>query len=67
MSIATFFILDKSPNINENLSTHIDIIDISAYNNEKEILFLPFSSFEIVDINQIIFKNINCYKIKLKY
>ena len=46
-----FFHLIKNQNIIENLYSHIKIDNISSYPNEKEILFLPFSCFEIVKIN----------------
>ena len=36
-----------------NLYTHADIQDISFYPNEKEVLFFPFSNFEIVSIETV--------------
>ena len=47
-----------------SLSTHADIEKISFYPNEKEVLFFPFSSFEIKEIN---INNENIYEIKLLY
>ena len=44
------FILENDKNERYNLSTHGDIEKISCYPNEKEVLFFPFSSFEIKDI-----------------
>ena len=38
-------------NINYSLSTHADIEKISLMPDEREVLFFPFSSFEIKDIN----------------
>ena len=49
-----------------NLLTHADIEDISVYKNEKEVLFFPFSTFEIINI-EIDPSNPEKYKIKLKY
>ena len=57
------FILEKEKNIDYKLSTHVDIEKIS-FKNEKEVLFLPFSSFEIKEINII---NEKGYEIKLSY
>ena len=60
------FILEKNNNIDYNLSTHIDIENIS-FQNEKEVLFLPFSSFEIKEIKDNNSNNIKGYEIKLSY
>ena len=49
------FILEKDDNIGYNLSTHGDIEKISFFPNEKEVLFFPFSSFEIKNIKEINF------------
>ena len=46
------FILEKDDNIDYSLSTHADIEELS-YFDEKEVLFFPFSSFEINNINEI--------------
>ena len=60
------FILEKDENIDYSLSTHADIEELSYY-NEKEILFFPFSSFEIKEINEIKGKYEKIYEIKLLY
>ena len=57
------FILEKDNNIDYNLSTHADIEKISFYPNEKEVLFFPFSSFEIKEIKKVNDR----YEIKLLY
>ena len=41
------YILEKDDKIEYNLSTHGDIEDISCFPGEKEVLFFPFSAFEI--------------------
>ena len=61
------FILEKDDIIGYNLSTHGDIEKISFYPNEKEVLFFPFSSFEIKNINEIYLKNEKIYEINLLY
>ena len=61
------FILEKDDNIGYNLSTHADIEKISFFPNEKEILFFPFSSFEIKDIKEINQGNEKIYEISLLY
>ena len=61
------FILEKDDNIKYNLSTHGDIEKISFYPKEKEVLFFPFSSFEVKSLEE---KNIGkekIYQIKLLY
>ena len=62
------FILEKDKNkMDYDLSTHADIEQISFYPNEKEVLFFPFSSFEIKEINENIIKEKKIYEIKLFY
>ena len=46
------FILDKDEKVDYNLGTHVDIEKISYFPNEKEVLFFPFSSFEIKEIEE---------------
>ena len=46
-----FFILEKEENLNYNLSTHGDIEKISYFPSEKEVLFFPFSTFEVIDVD----------------
>ena len=41
------YIVENDSELDYNLATHGDIENISFYPNEKEVLFFPFSSFEI--------------------
>ena len=61
------YIIDKDENINYNLSTHSNIENISFFPNDKEVLFFPFSSFEVKEINEINKSNEIIYEIKLSY
>ena len=61
------FILEKDDNMEYNLSTHGDIENISFIPNEKEVLFFPFSSFEIKDIKERKIEKEISYEIKLLY
>ena len=61
------FILEKDDTLGYNLSTHGDIEEISYYPKEREVLFFPFSAFEIKNINKINIENENIYEIKLLY
>ena len=61
------FILEKDDSIGYDLSTHCDIEKLSFLPNEKEVLFLPFSSFAIKEINEINWHNDKIYEIKLLY
>ena len=61
------FILEKDDNLGYNLTTHGDIEKISFYPKEKEVLFFPFSSFEIKDLNMINIGKEKRYEIKLFY
>jgi len=47
------YVLEKDENIDYSLSTHTDIEKLSIFNSEKEVLFFPFSPFEIKEINVI--------------
>ena len=60
------FTLEKEEDIDYSLSTHADIEALS-YFDEKEVLFFPFSSFEIKEINEAIVNNEKIYEIKLLY
>jgi len=48
------FIIDKDDYIDCSLSTHSDIEQISCFPSEKEVLFFPFSSFEVKEIKKIL-------------
>ena len=61
------FILEKDDNIDYNLATHCDLENISFYKDEKEVLFFPFSAFEIKDLRKKIDGGITLYEIKLLY
>ena len=61
------FILEKNDNLEYNLMTHCDSEKISMYPGEKEVLFFPFSSFEIKDIKEINKGNEKIYEINLLY
>ena len=50
--VPVFFHLIKKEDIKKSLYTHINISNISKYENEKEVLFLPFTSFEILSVNK---------------
>ena len=51
--IPVLFLLEKNDLINKNLFTHFDIENVSLYPNEKKVLFLPFSSFEVKEIKEL--------------
>ena len=57
--------------INENeiydLTTYADIDNISYFPKEKEVLFFPFSSFEIKEIRKTIINKEDNYEMKLIY
>ena len=58
------YITEKDDNIDYSLSTHCDIENISKYPEEKEVLFFPFSSFEVKEMNESIYNNEKIYEIK---
>ena len=61
------FILEKDDNCGYNLSTHGDIEKISFFPVEREVLFFPFSSFEIKSLEEKYNGNEKYYEIKLLY
>ena len=61
------FVINKYNNIDYNLSTHCALDKISIYGIEEEVLFFPFSSFEIESITEKIEDNKNIYEIRLSY
>ena len=60
------FTIEKDDKLDYSLYTHSDIQKISVF-NEKEVLFFPFSSFEIKDIQEKIDNNEKIYEITLLY
>jgi hypothetical protein len=62
-----FLKVQKDNDIGYNLSTHADIEKISIYPKEREVLFFPFSSFEIQDVKEIYENNEQVYEIELLY
>ena len=61
------FVLEKDDNTENNLSTHADIEKLSFFPDEREVLFFPFSSFEIKNIKETIIGNERGYEIRLSY
>ena len=59
------YILERDDNIDYSSSTHTDLEDISIFSTEKEVLFFPFSPFEIKGIQEI--EDKNRYEIRLLY
>ena len=61
------FILFKDENLGYNLSTNSDIEQFSYSPGETEVLFFPFSSFEIKYLKEIKIGKEKGYEIKLLY
>ena len=59
------YILEKDENIDYSSSTHSDLEDISFFSSEKEVLFFPFSPFEIKGIQEN--EEENRYEVRLLY
>ena len=51
--VPVFFHLIKNEDINKSLYSHINMINISKFQKEKEVLFLPFTSFEILSVTSV--------------
>ena len=66
--VPIFLIIEKDYNIDLNKISFSNATNISPYKEEKEVVFFPFSSFEIKSITKENLNNeINYYKINLKY
>ena len=61
------FLLEKEDNLTYGLSTHCDLEKISYFPNQKEVLFFPFSSFEIKSIKTVSLRGETIYEIKLLF
>ena len=61
------FILEKDDNLEYSLLTHADIEKLSIFPHEEEVLFFPFSSFEIKKIEEKYIKGEKRYEIILLY
>jgi len=61
------FTIEKNNNLDYSLCTHSDIEKVSFYKGEKEVLFFPFSSFEIKDIKETVLNDEKIYEITLLY
>jgi len=61
------YILEKDDKIDYSLSTHCDMENISIHPKDKEVLFFPFSCFEIKCINETIYNNEKMFEINLLY
>ena len=59
--------LEKYDKMEYNISTHSDIEEISFFKEEQEVLFFPFSCFEIKEINEKLKNNKIIFEIKLLY
>ena len=61
------YIIEKDDKLEYNLSTHGDIEEIALIPDEKEVLFFPFSSFEVKKIKEINIDKEKGYEIHLLY
>ena len=61
------FELRSDEYINQSFNTHADIMNLSFYKYEKEILFFPFTCFEIINITKNVIQNEEVMKIELSY
>ena len=66
-SSKVLYIVEKDDFIGYNLSTHGDIEKISFFQEEEEVLFFPFSSFEIKEVKETNIGGEKGYEIKLLY
>ena len=63
------FIIEKyeKDENSSNLISNVEMRHYSGIATEKEVLFLPLSSFKVIDLNEITFQNQKIKIIKLNY
>ena len=61
------FKLNSNNHINDLFNTHANIQKVSFYKKEREILFFPFSCFEIIEISEKIINYEEILQIELNY
>ncbi len=61
------FILKNNYNMENKYTSNADIEFLSAFRNEREVLFFPFSSFEINKIQEVQINGIKITQINLNY
>ena len=61
------YTLEQDRNLDYNSVSYMDMCDVSFYGNEGEVLFFPFSSFEIREIKEIAYNQEKIYEINLLY
>ena len=61
------FVLEKEDNLSYGSSTYCDIEKISYFSDQKEVLFFPFSPFEVRNIKKVYLNREDIYEIKLLY
>ena len=61
------YIIEKDDKLEYNLATHGDIEKVAFISKEREVLFFPFSSFEVKDIKEINMGKEKRYEIDLLY
>ena len=66
-STKVLFVLERDENLDYIISTHADLKKIDYYHEGENVLFFPFSSFEIKEIKNIYFGKERGYEIKLLY
>ena len=57
----------KNENIDKNTLSNCSLKNISYNKEEEEVLFFPFSCFEVVDIKTLEYPSLTGYRILLKY
>ena len=61
------YVIEKDDKLEFNLATHGDIENIAFIPKEREVLFFPFSSFEVKDLKEITIGKEKGYEIDLLY
>ena len=61
------FILEKEDNLTYGLSTHCDVENICYFKDQRDVLFFPFSAFEVKHVKKSYINQENVYEIKLLF
>ena len=62
-----FFILDKKEDIGYHYATFCDMEQLAFFPDQREVIFFPFSTFEVCSIKDILINRESVYEIRLQF
>ena len=62
-----FFILDKKEDIGYHYATFCDMEQLAFFPDQREVIFFPFSTFEVCSIKDVFINRESVYEIRLQF